>query len=105
MLPRAAESVLSQDIGNLIWVVVNDGGATRDVEIVIQDFRSKSDNDVIVIHNEASAGMEAATNIGITSSDSEYINLLDTRQPFCKSFFILYRRKHFIKTMSPFAVV
>lgn len=77
LLPRAAESILNQKVSNLVWVVVNDGGAKRDVEIVVQDFRSCSNAEVIVIHNEESAGMEAASNIGITSSESDYIIIHD----------------------------
>jgi len=77
LFPRAAESVLSQKTDNLVWVVVNDGGAKDDVEQVVQDFRSRSDNEVIVIHNETSVGMEAAANIGITVSDSDYIVIHD----------------------------
>ena len=77
LLPRAAESVLSQKIDNLVWVVVNDGGSKLEVETVIRDFRSRSDNEAVAIHNEISVGMEAATNIGITSCDSDYIIIHD----------------------------
>jgi glycosyltransferase involved in cell wall biosynthesis len=77
LLPRSAESVLSQKISNLVWVIVNDGGAKSDVEMVIQDFRSRSDNEVVVIHNETSVGMEAASNMGIASCDSDYIIIHD----------------------------
>jgi glycosyltransferase involved in cell wall biosynthesis len=77
LLPRAAESVLSQENGNLMWVVVNDGGNRDGVENIAQDFSRRSDNEVIVIHNETSVGMEAASNIGISSSDSEYIIIHD----------------------------
>ena len=77
LLPRAAESVRCQNINKLIWIVVNDGGCKVDVETVIQDFRSRCDIEVIVIHNETSAGMEAATNIGIAACDSDYIVIHD----------------------------
>ena len=77
LLPRASESVLSQGIDNLVWVVVNDGGSKHDVERVTHDFRNRSDNDVVVIHNEASVGMEAASNIGIASCNSDYIVIHD----------------------------
>ena len=73
LLPRAAESVLCQKAEGLVWVVLNDGGARSDVEAVVQDFRSKSDNEAIVVHNETSVGMEAASNIGITSCNSEFV--------------------------------
>ena len=77
LLPRAAESVLSQRADNLVWVVVNDGGAVDPVEVVVDDFRNKSDHEVVVIHNEESVGMEAASNLGIASSESEYIVIHD----------------------------
>jgi len=77
LLPRAAESVLDQKTENLVWVVVNDGGDKSDVNEIIQEFRKKSDNEAIVIHNETSAGMEAASNIGIAASDSDYIVIHD----------------------------
>ena len=73
LLPRATESVLNQEVDNLIWVVVNDGGARCEVEEVVQSFRSNPGNEAIVIHNETSVGMEAATNIGVRSCDSGYI--------------------------------
>lgn len=77
LLPRAAESILNQEIDKLVWVVVNDGGARSHVEAVVQDFRSKTDNEAIIIHNEISAGMESATNTGIAACDSEYIAIHD----------------------------
>jgi glycosyltransferase involved in cell wall biosynthesis len=77
LLARATESVLGQKTENLVWVVVNDGGDKSDVETVVDDFRKKSDNDAVVIHNEISAGMEAASNIGIAASASDYIVIHD----------------------------
>lgn len=77
LLPRAAKSILSQKINNLVWVVVNDGGTKLEVEAVVKDFRRESDNEAKVIHNETSVGMEAASNLGITSCDSEYIIIHD----------------------------
>ena len=77
LLPRAAESVLSQNLSSMVWVVVNDGGAKHEVDIVADDFRDRSVGEVIVVHNETSKGMEAATKIGIASSDSDYIVVHD----------------------------
>lgn len=77
LLPRAAKSVLGQTTKNMVWVVVNDGGARPDVDAVVNDFRTNSDNEVVVVHNETSAGMEAATNIGIAASDSDFIVIHD----------------------------
>ncbi len=77
LLPRAADSILCQQTNGLVWMVVNDGGGKRDVETAIQDFRSRSDNEAIVIHNETSVGMEAASNMGIAACDSGYIVIHD----------------------------
>jgi len=77
LLPRAAASVLNQQMKDLVWVVVNDGGSKLDVEGVTQDFRSRSDNEMVVIHNETSAGMEAASNMGIAACESDYIIIHD----------------------------
>ena len=77
LLPRAANSVISQKNDNLIWVVVNDGGDKHHVDSVAHDFHSRSGHEVLVIHNETSAGMEAAANTGIAACDSDYIVIHD----------------------------
>jgi len=77
LLPRAAESVLSQKHDNLIWVVINNGGAKGYVEQCVQDFRSKSDNEAIVIHTDSSVSMEAVINQGVVACDSDYIIIHD----------------------------
>ncbi len=77
LLPRAAESVLSQKIDSLVWVVVNDGGEDHDVDAVIQNFRRRSENEAVIVHNETSLGMEAATNKGVAACNSDYIVIHD----------------------------
>ena len=77
LLPRAAESVLSQQNNSLVWVVVNNGGAKGYVEQCVQVFRSRSDNEAIVIHTDSSVSMEAAINHGIVACDSNYIIIHD----------------------------
>ena len=77
LLPRAAESILDQKSSNLVWVVVNNGGARTYVENCVQDFRSRSDNEAIIIHTDSSVSMEAAINHGIVACDSDYIIIHD----------------------------
>ena len=87
LLPRAAESVLNQEYNNLVWVVVNNGGARGYVEQCVQDFRSRSDNEAIVIHTDSSVSMEAAINHGIVACDSDYIIIHDDDDSWESGFF------------------
>jgi glycosyltransferase involved in cell wall biosynthesis len=76
-LERCIHTVLTQSYQEWVHVIVNDGGDPFAVdEIVkknIKDYRHR----IMVIHNEQSLGMEAASNIGIRNSDSKYIVILD----------------------------
>ncbi|WP_080963493.1 glycosyltransferase family 2 protein [Pseudomonas putida] len=76
LLKRAARSVASQTFEDYSWIVVNDGGNVEDVISVIE----ASDIDplkVTICTNTESVGMEAASNIGIRNSQSEYIIIHD----------------------------
>jgi len=76
MLKRAAESVANQIFKDYVWVVVNDGGCPNTVDAIIKD--SPVDlSRTIVVHNEDSLGMEAASNKAISHSNSEYIVIHD----------------------------
>lgn len=76
LLRRAAKSVAAQTFRDLIWVLVNDGGA-RDPVDSIADHARTSGVDVQVLHFETSRGMEAASNAGIRSSESEFVVIHD----------------------------
>lgn len=76
LLKRAAESVARQTYSEYTWVVVNDGGDPRSVHSVIE--RSAVDRRrVVVVNNPSSLGMEAASNIGIHASQSDYVVIHD----------------------------
>lgn len=76
LLRRAAESVSQQTYHNYQWVIVNDGGDVDDVYDVIK--RCSIDRrKITLISNSTSTGMEAASNIGIGNSLSEFIVIHD----------------------------
>lgn len=76
LLRRAAESVAAQTHEDYTWVVVNDGGNLEDVQEVIR--RSAVDPSKITIcSNARSLGMEAASNVGIRSTPSDYVVIHD----------------------------
>jgi len=76
LLRRAADSVRSQTFQDFRWVVVNDGGNREDVELVIKGSGINREK-VNLISNSVSMGMEAASNVGVRSMDSEYIVIHD----------------------------
>ncbi|SAK56548.1 glycosyl transferase family protein [Caballeronia hypogeia] len=76
LLKRAALSVANQSYADYIWVIVNDGGDLLPVLNVIEESlvdRRK----IVLVHNETSLGMEAASNAGISHSKSDYIVIHD----------------------------
>ncbi|MEO0379332.1 MAG: glycosyltransferase [Pseudomonadota bacterium] len=76
MLRRAAQSVVGQTYPNYRWIVVNDGGPADEANAIIAasgvDLRR-----VTLINNAASVGMEAASNLGIAASSTDYIVIHD----------------------------
>lgn len=76
LLKRAGESVARQSYDNYIWVIVNDGGDEAEVKAVIRSCDVPRDR-IRLISNQQSVGMEAASNIGIRQSESDYIVIHD----------------------------
>lgn len=76
LLKRAIKSVAAQSFGDYIHVIVNDGGATDEVEKTV-DASNVNSSRIRIIHNRNSVGMEAASNLGIESSDSMYVVIHD----------------------------
>lgn len=76
LLRRAAASVAGQRFADHVWVVVNDGGEPSAVEAVVHGSGVPSDR-LILIHNDTSLGMEAASNIGIRACQSDYVVIHD----------------------------
>lgn len=76
-LKRAIESVLSQTDRDFVHVIVNDGGDRVPVDSLLEGFKDHYGNRLLIIHNEKSLGMEAASNVGIRSSESKYVVIHD----------------------------
>jgi glycosyltransferase involved in cell wall biosynthesis len=74
-LRRAIASVAAQTCGDYIQVIVNDGGDPGTVEDLVSS--SGNSERIIVLHNDVSLGMEAASNLGIRSCESKYILIHD----------------------------
>lgn len=77
LLKRAVESVLSQSYGNWVHVIVNDGGEQESVDELLATYTDRYSDRLQVIHNPQSLGMEAASNKGVTGSESTYIVIHD----------------------------
>jgi len=76
-LERNLKSVANQSYKDWIHIVVNDGGDPESVVETMKNYMQTYPHKYIVLHNEQSIGMEAASNIGIKNSRSEYITFLD----------------------------
>jgi glycosyltransferase involved in cell wall biosynthesis len=76
LLPRARASVVGQTFRDFVWVLVNDAGERGYVEENASAARA-SGVEVQVLHREKAVGMEAATNDGVRSSESDLIVIHD----------------------------
>lgn len=76
MLARAADSVCGQTAGDLVWVVVNNGGRPDDVERIVDRARGRGFI-VRVLHLPDAVGIEEASNAGIDAVASDYIVIHD----------------------------
>lgn len=77
LLGRALDSVLDQQLSDWTHVVVNDGG---DLDVVRQAIEARLERylgRVTLIDNPRSVGMEAASNIGVRASSSEFVVIHD----------------------------
>jgi len=76
-LIRCIKTVLAQQYQDWIHVIVNDGGDCCSVDEIVRKNHEAYRNRIKVIHNLQSLGMEAASNIGVKNSESNYITILD----------------------------
>ncbi|MET3165158.1 UNVERIFIED_ORG: polysaccharide pyruvyl transferase WcaK-like protein/glycosyltransferase involved in cell wall biosynthesis [Arthrobacter sp. UYEF10] len=77
LLGRALDSVLNQTYTDWRVVLVNDGGDPAQVDEALEPRRAQFGDRLMRLDNEASLGMEAASNLGIRAVDSEYIAVHD----------------------------
>ena len=86
MLTRAVESVLAQTDSDFLHVIVNDGGDKARLESLLQPCTERYNGRLLLIDNDRSLGMEAASNIGIRSSASTYVAIHDDDDSWHPSF-------------------
>lgn len=77
LLERALDDVLAQSFADWRLVLVNDGGDPAAVDSLVDAREREFAGRVSVIHNRRSYGMEAASNIGLNASDSEFVCVHD----------------------------
>jgi len=73
LLERAVKSIHAQSFSDYIHVIINDGGDKGAVERLTAPYGER----IVVIHNEVSNGMEAASNKAIKSVGSRYVAIHD----------------------------
>ena len=74
LLARAIKSVQQQTFTDYLHVIVNDGGEEAEVEQLLSSFARDNIN---VIHNKHSLGMEAASNVGLRFCVADYAVIHD----------------------------
>jgi glycosyltransferase involved in cell wall biosynthesis len=77
LLERALDSVLNQRFPDWTHVVVNDGGDPDAVRRAIAPRQERYGERLTLIDNPQSVGMEAASNIGVRASSSEFLVIHD----------------------------
>lgn len=77
LLVRAIASVLGQTDGDFVHVIVNDGGDKEELHGALEPFRDRYAGRLLVVNNEKSLGMEAASNVGIRASYSNFVVIHD----------------------------
>lgn len=76
-LRRALDDLLRQTFTDWAAVIVNDGGDKGTLDAVLDEFGTRLDSRLTVIHNESSHGMEAASNEGVAATSSRYLSIHD----------------------------
>lgn len=85
-LRRAIEGIQAQSFTDWLHVIVNDGGKPELVEALLEEFHEGYQGRLKVLHNPTSLGMEAAANVGIRNSDSEFLVIHDDDDSWHPSF-------------------
>lgn len=86
LLKRAIRSALDQEFQDWLQVIVNDGGDPAEVDALVAQHADEYRGRCLIIHNPKSVGMEAASNIGLKASDSEFAVIHDDDDAWHPSF-------------------
>ena len=86
LLKRAIESVQQQTFKDWLHVIVNDGGDPLEVEALLKGYADGYGGRLVLIHHPESLGMEAAANVGIKASQSEFIVIHDDDDSWHETF-------------------
>jgi glycosyltransferase involved in cell wall biosynthesis len=77
LLKRAIDSVAKQTFQDWTQVIVNDGGDAAKVDALVDALPAALKARLSVLHHPDSLGMQAASNAGIESSESDFICIHD----------------------------
>ncbi len=86
LLDRALRSILGQSFADWRLVIINDGGAAEPVDALVAKRAKALGGRATVIHNSASRGMEAASNIALKALDTDYLVIHDDDDSWEPSF-------------------
>lgn len=86
LVRRALRDVLAQSFTDWRLVVVNDGGDRGALEAVLAEVDAAGDDRIQVLHNETSIGMEAAANLGVAATESDYLVIHDDDDTWAPAF-------------------
>jgi glycosyltransferase involved in cell wall biosynthesis/FMN phosphatase YigB (HAD superfamily) len=103
LLQRSIESVLGQSYQDWLHVIVNDGGDSLGLEALLSVYRDRYGDRLLVLHHDASWGMQEASNHGIRESQSTYLVIHDDDDSWTPDF--LRQCVHHLETLGPDSVV
>ena len=86
LLKRAIMDVASQSFPSWELIIVNDGGAPKPVDALLERYASALKGRARVIHNAQSQGMEHASNQAISDARGAYICVHDDDDTWAPSF-------------------
>ncbi|MDQ0492733.1 glycosyltransferase family 2 protein [Paenibacillus brasilensis] len=86
LLKRAIDSILSQTYTDWEIVLVNSGEDKDLIESIMHDFKSKSSNDIILLHINTNLHIDELINLGVSKSSGYYVTLLDDDDTWAPSF-------------------
>lgn len=95
-LHRALGSVSSQIFRDFEWIIVNDGGNPKPVDMVA-DLARKQGMEVRILHHPESMGMEAASNAGLRCATGELVAIHDDDDSWSTKFLdrtVSYLQQH-----------